>query len=171
MPAGFCNPPMCWNLAYNFANINLIVIKPADVPNWGKGLIVPANQFAQMVAAFQAQLNAQALTLCGANCVCVRLHKKAVQWKLTPMRMGPHPAGGPAEIYMDGIVGRGWFGLCALRGQVRIQKGNKWVPVEDLTPPDIMDSSSTPPSPPVGGSKKKKGTKKKKQRLVKRRRR
>ena len=164
MPEGFCAPPLCWDLIYNFAKMKLFVLKPEDVPNWGKGINIPLNQFPNEVAAFQAKLNAQAQTLCvGANCVCVRLHKKALTFALGPQRIGAHPAG-VTDIFLDGITATGFFGLCSPRRWVKLKKGDKWVPVEDLKVPDVILPSSPPkPGSSGGGSKKsKKGAKGKK---------
>jgi len=160
MPEGFCAPPLCWDLTYNFAAMRLFVLKPEDVPNWAKGINIPLNQFPNEVAAFQAKLNAQARTLCAdANCVCVRLHKKAITFSLGPQRIGAHP-GGITDIFLDGVTATGWFGLCSPKGRIRLQKGDKSVPVEDLKEPDVI----LPPSPyKPGGSggykKSKKGGK------------
>lgn len=163
MAEGFCAPPLCWDLTYNFAGMRLFVLKPEDVPNWGKGINIPLNQFPNEVAAFQAKLNAQARTLCAnANCVCLRLHKKAVTFALGPQKIGAHP-GGVTDIFLDGVTATGWFGLCSPKGRIKLEKGGKSVPVEDLKEPDVILPSSPHKPGSGGGSKKsKKGGKGKK---------
>lgn len=152
LPPGVCPNAVCWDLTYNFAACQVRVMKPADVPNWNKGALVPVNMFPQQVAQFQARLNAQAKTLCGNTCVCFKLHKKAINFRYEPMKIGPHPAG-VTDLYLEGVTARGWMGLCLAKGWVRIGKGGKWIPVEDLDAPDVIKEGSS--SSPGGGGKKK----------------
>lgn len=161
MPLGFCNPPMCWMLTYNFNAAALLVMRPKDVPQWNKGFAPGAGQFQQQANAFKAQLNAQANVACGGNCVCVRLHPNALNVNLAPQRIGPHPNVPGLDLYMTGINMTGWFGICAMKGAMKIKKGGKWIPVEDLGPKDTLNPPSSSGSP--GGKKKGgKGKKKKK---------
>jgi hypothetical protein len=154
LPPGVCERGVCWDLTYNFANCRVIVIKPEDVPNWNKGARLPVNLF-PMAAAFQQNLVANAKTLCGATCVCFRLHKKAINFKYDPMRIGPNPAGNQTDVYLEGVTARGWLGICFAKGWVRIEKDGKWEKVEDLKEPDvILEGASS-----GGGGKKKKGKK------------
>ena len=59
---------------------------------------------------------------CGGNCVCVRLHPNALNINLAPQRIGLHPNVPGLDLYMTGINLTGWFGLCALKKQVKIKK-------------------------------------------------
>jgi len=159
MPQGFCIPPVCWNLTYNFAAAGILVIKPKDVPNWAQGIAMPLGSFPAMEGAFMAQLNAGANLACDHDCVCVRLHKKAVTLALPPQRLGAHPLG-KTDVYMTGITVTGFWGVCLAKKWVKVKKGDKWIPVEDLPQSDIL----TPPSSSGGssGGHKKKGKKGKK---------
>jgi len=163
---GFCTPPVCWNLTYNFAAAADLVIKPKDVPTWAKGIPMPLGSFPAMEAAFMAQLNAGATLRCDQDCLCVRLHKKAITVALPPQRIGPHPLG-KTDVYMTGITVTGFWGMCLLKhGGVRIKKGDKWVYPDELPSSDLL---VPPPSP--GGSSHKKAGKKKRRKAVRRARR
>jgi hypothetical protein len=163
LPPGVCERGVCWDLTYDFTKAQIIVIKPGDVPNWNKGARLPVNMF-PMAGPFQQNLVANARTLCGTTCVCWRLHKKAIDFKYDPMRIGPNPAGNQTDVYLAGVTARGWLGICFAKGRVRIQKDGEWVPVEDLKSPDLITEGG---SSGGSGGKKKKGKKGKK---VKRRR-
>jgi len=167
LPPGVCIPPMCWQLTYNFANIVVFLIKPADAAagNWNKKQLMPVNMFQNQVNAAQAALNAQANVACDKDCVCVRLHPNAVNFT-TRVRIGAGP-GGLLDVYMDNIAVTGFFGLCARKKWVRVKKGGKWIPVEDLGPADIL--TPLPSSGGSGGGNKKKGKKGKKKRRLKKR--
>jgi len=166
---GFCNPPLCWNTTYDVTNAGIIVIRPQDVPNkWHKGLKLPLNSFPALEAAFLATLNAGARLSCDKDCSCLRLNKKMLTINLPPQKVAPHPAG-VTDIYMEGIVLTGWWGIClAKKWGIRVKIGDKWVPVEELPSSELVPS--TPPPPGSGGKKKKKKKAKKKRRLKKVRR-
>lgn len=152
---GFCIPPVCWTLNYNFAAAGILVIKPKDVPNWAKGLPMPMGSFPAMEAAFIAQTNAGATLRCDQDCICVRLHKKAITVALPPQRIGPHPLG-KTDIYMTGITATGFWGMCLLKhGGVRIKKGDKWVYPDELPGSDLLSADGS-----QGGSAHKKKAKK-----------
>jgi hypothetical protein len=161
MPMGFCNPPVCWMLTYDFTKARIRVMNPADVPTWNKGTKAPLAMFPAEVAAFTAQMNAGATYLCDKDCVCVRLHKNAVTAKYDPMYMCPHPTVAGLVLYMEKIEATGHWGMCLpKKGSIRIKKGDDWVYPENLPDTDIL---TPPPSSPGGGSgsggKKKKGKK------------
>jgi hypothetical protein len=89
----------------------------------------------------------------------MRLHRRAVTVLLSPMLMGPTPAGG-RDLYMQGIQARGIWGICLpKRGGIRIKKGDKWVYPEDLPESDILPRLPSSPSPGGSSHKKKKGKK------------
>jgi hypothetical protein len=159
MPMGFCNPPICWRITYNFANANVLTMKRKDVPNWNLGVVSPLGTFPAIEAAFMARLNAGANLSCDNDCICMRLHRRAVTVLLSPMLMGPTPAGG-RDLYMQGIQARGIWGICLpKRGGIRIKKGDKWVYPEDLPESDILPRLPSSPSPGGSSHKKKKGKK------------
>ena len=157
MPMGFCSPPVCFNLTYNFGGAGILVIKPKDVPTWAKGLKMPLGSFPALETPFVNRTNAGARLFCDKDCVCMRLHKNAITAALPPQRLGPHPLG-KADIYMEGITVTGFWGMCLpIGGGVRVQKGGKWYKPEEL--PDTEILTPPPSSPGSGGSSHKKGKK------------
>lgn len=156
MTMGFCNPPVCWRVTYNFAGASNLTMKRKDVPNWNLGVVSPLGTFPAIEAAFMARLNAGGNLQCDKDCVCMRLHRRAVVVALTPQLMGPTPAGG-RDLYMQGITARGFWGICLpKRGNIRIKKGDKWIYPEDLPAEDILPKLPSSPSPGGSGYKKKK---------------
>jgi len=176
MPLGFCNPPVCWNLTFNFAQAGLIIIKPNKVPKWDAdpkawnnvGQKAPLGTHPALENAFINKLNADARKICDTDCVCVRLHKRAVTVRYTPQLIGDNGLAGQArrEIYMENIWATGTFGMCLpKKGPIRIEKDGKWVYPEELPATDLLPNDEPPSSGGSGGSgghKKKKGKKGKK---------